>query len=114
MNNTQTLNRNFEAITWGAIFIWWGITELVVGLPHGIGAIGIGLILLGLNAARSLNGIPTSGFSITVGILALVLGVLELASTVLRLSFELPIFSILLIVLGLVALARGLSASKNQ
>ncbi len=114
MDNTRTLNRNFEAITWGAIFIWWGVTELVVSLPHGVGAIGIGLILLGLNLARSLNGIPNSGFTTTVGILALVLGVLELASSVLHLSFDLPIFSILLIVLGLVVLARGLSGNRNQ
>jgi hypothetical protein len=114
MENSNTLNRNFEAITWGAIFIWWGITELVVGLPHGVGAIGIGLILLGLNLARSLNGIPTSGFSTTVGILALVLGVLELASSIMRLPFELPIFSILLIVLGVIALVRGLAVSRNQ
>jgi hypothetical protein len=114
MDNTRTLNRNFEAITWGAIFIWWGVTELVVSLPHGVGAIGIGLILLGLNLARSLNGIPTRGFTTTVGILALVLGVLELASSVLHLSFDLPIFSILLIVLGLVVLARGLSGNRNQ
>jgi len=114
MNNTQTLNRNFEAMAWGAIFIWWGITELVVSLPHGVGAIGIGLILLGLNAARSLNGIPTSGFSTTIGVLAMVLGVLEFASSILRLPFELPIFSILLIVLGVVVLARGLAVSKNQ
>lgn len=114
MENSKTLNRSFEAITWGAIFIWWGITELVVGLPHGVGAIGIGLILLGLNLARSLNGIPTSGFSTTVGILALVLGVLELVSSIMRLPFELPIFSILLIVLGVVALIRGLTVSRNQ
>jgi hypothetical protein len=114
MNNTQTLNRNFEAMAWGAIFIWWGITELVISLPHGVGAIGIGLILLGLNTARSLNGIPTSGFSTTVGVLALVLGVLELATSILRLPFELPIFSILLIVLGVVVLARGLAVSRNQ
>ena len=114
MENSKTLNRNFEAITWGAIFIWWGITELVVGLPHGVGAIGIGLILLGLNLARSLNGIPTSGFSTTVGVLAMVLGALELASSVFRLPFELPIFSILLVVLGVVVLTRGLVVSRNQ
>jgi len=114
MENSKTLNHNFESMAWGAIFIWWGITELVVDLPHGVGAIGIGLILLGLNLARSLNSIPTSSFSTTVGVLALVLGVLELASTALRLPFELPIFSILLVVLGVVVLARGLAVSRNQ
>ncbi len=72
----------------------------------GVGAIGIGLILLGLNAARWLNGIPASGFTTTLGILALVLGGLELANVVLHLSFELPVFAILLITLGVIFLAR--------
>ena len=112
MVNTQTLNRNLETVAWGALFIWWGITELVPGLPRGMGAIGIGLIFLGLNLARSLNGIPTSGFSTTLGILALVLGGLELASSVMRLPFELPIFAILLIVLGAIMLVRELLAAR--
>ena len=114
MDNTRNLNRNLETMAWGALFIWWGITELFQFLPHGAGAIGIGLIFLGLNIARSLNGIPTSGFSTTLGILALVLGGLELASSVLRLPFELPVFAILLIVLGVILLARELLRSKNE
>ena len=112
MENTRTLNRNLETVAWGAFFIWWGITELFQFLPHGTGAIGIGLIFLGLNVVRSLNGIPTSGFTTTLGILALVLGGLELASSVLHLSFELPIFAILLIVLGAIMLARELLAAR--
>jgi len=112
MENTRTSDRNLETVAWGALFIWWGITELVPGLPHGTGAIGIGVILLGLNLARSLNGIPTSGFTTTLGILALVLGGLELASSVMRLPFELPVFAILLIVLGVILLARELIANK--
>ena len=114
MNNTQTLNRNFEAIAWGAVFIWWGITELVKFLPDGAGAIGVGLILLGLNAARSLNGIPASGFSTTLGILTLLWGGLELAGSVLSLPFELPVFAILLIVLGVIVIAPELTGSRNQ
>ena len=114
MDNTRKLNRNLETMAWGALFIWWGITELFQFLPHGTGAIGIGLIFLGLNMARSLNGIPTSGFSTTLGILALVWGGLELASSVLRLPFELPVFAILLIVLGVILLARELLRSKNE
>ena len=108
MENTRTLNRNLETMAWGALFIWWGITELFQFLPHGTGAIGIGLIFLGLNVARWLNGIPTSGFSTMLGILALVLGGLELASSAMRLPFELPVFAILLIVLGAIMLAREL------
>lgn len=106
MDNTRILNRNLETVAWGAFFIWWGITVLFPSLPHGAGALGLAVILLGLSAARSLNGLPTSGFTLTLGILALVLGGLELAASVLSLPFELPIFAILLIVLGVVLLGR--------
>lgn len=106
MNNAKTLNRNFEAIAWGALFIWWGITELFTSLPDGTGVAGIGLILIGVNIARSVNGIPASRFSTTLGILALVWGGLELAGVFLSLPFEIPIFAILLIVLGVILL-RG-------
>jgi hypothetical protein len=109
LNNTQSLNRNFETIAWGALLIWWGFTELVKFLPAGIGLIGIGLILLGLNAARHLNGITINGFATTIGILALVWGGLELVGVLLSLPFELPVFAILLIVLGVSVLAPELT-----
>lgn len=108
MDNVQKLNHRFEAFAWGAFFIWWGVTELFQSLPEGLGAVGIGLILIGLNLARSLNGIPTSGFTTMLGVLALVLGGLELARPVLGLRFELPVFAILLIVLGMIFLSREL------
>lgn len=114
MENTRTLNRNFEMMAWGAFFVWWGITEWFKFLPEGTGAVGFGLILIGLNAARSLNGLPTSGFTITLGILALVLGGLELAGFFLSLPFELPVFAILLIVLGVIVLAREMIGNRNQ
>ncbi len=111
MENMRTFNRNLEAMAWGALFIWWGITELVPGLPHGTGAIGIGLILLGLNVARSLNGVPTSGWTTTLGILALVWGGLELAGSLLALPFQIPVFAVLLIVLGAIMLGHELLAA---
>lgn len=114
MNNTQTLNRNFEAIAWGGLFIWWGITELVTSLPEGTGAIGIGLILIGVNIARLLNGLPASRFSTALGILALVWGGLELVGVLLSLPFEIPVFAILLIVLGAIILAPALAGKRNQ
>jgi hypothetical protein len=112
MENVRTLNRNLEVMAWGALFIWWGITELFPFLPHGAGAIGVGLILLGLNAARSLNGVPANGFTVTLGILALVWGGLELAGSLLALPFDIPVFAILLIVLGAIMLARELLAAR--
>jgi hypothetical protein len=114
MNNLQSLNRRLETIAWGAFFVWWGITELFPSLPGGIGAVGIGLILLGLNAARSMNGIAASGFTTVLGILALILGALEFSRSILRLPFDLPVFGILLIALGMIFLGRELLQSRRQ
>jgi hypothetical protein len=114
MNSIQALNRNFEAIAWGALFIWWGITEFFTTLPDGTGLIGIGLILIGVNVARSLNSLPISRFSPTLGTLALVWGGLELFGALLSLPFELPVFPILLIVLGAIILAPALAGKRDQ
>ena len=114
MENTRNSNPDFGTIAWGAIFILWGITEMFESLPEGTGAIGIGIILIGLNLARSWKGQPTSGFTTTLGILALLLGALELARPFLHLSFELPIFAILLLALGVILLGNALKGSKNH
>lgn len=112
MNNSQPLARNLGAIAWGLIFIWWGITEMIK-FPTGAGAIGFGLILIGLNAIRLLINMPVSGLSLTIGILALVWGGLELAGSVLTLPFQLPVFAILLIALGVVLLSQELLRTRN-
>ncbi len=108
MEKSQNINRSLDTIAWAAFFLWWGMTELFSSLPTGIGAIGIGIILLGLNLARWSKGIPTSGFTTVLGILALVLGILELAASILSLPFDLPVFAILLITLGLLLLGGEL------
>ena len=93
------------------LFILWGITILIDIVPVGIGIVGTGVILLGLNAARALNHVPTRSGTTTLGILALVWGGLDLARSILHLPFELTlfaIFAILLIVQGVIVLAREL------
>jgi hypothetical protein len=108
MEDTRKFNPDLGAIAWGAIFILWGIIEMLPSLPEGTGAIGVGVILVGINLFRFWNGQPTSGFSTTVGILALLLGALELAQPYLHLPFELPTFAIMLLALGLIVLMRAL------
>jgi hypothetical protein len=114
MENTRKLNPDLGTIAWGALFILWGITEMFKSLPEGTGAIGIGIILIGLNLARLWNGQPTNGFTTTFGILMLLLGALQLARPYLHLSFELPIFAILLLALGLIMLGSSLRGNKNH
>jgi hypothetical protein len=108
MENTRTSNLDLGTIAWGAFFILWGITELFPALPEGTGAIGIGVILVGLNLVRLWKGQPASGFTTTFGVLALLLGALQLARPLLHLSFELPIFAILLIALGAILVGGAL------
>jgi hypothetical protein len=114
MNEFQMNNRNYEAIAWGALFVWWGITELVDVLPAGAGPLGVGLILIGVNLARRQGGLHIPWFSLTVGILALIWGGLELMGAALSLPFELPIFAILLIVLGLILLIPAFSSREAR
>ena len=111
MDKTLSLNRKFEAIAWGLLFILWGVTALFDFVPGGVGIAGSGLILLGLNAVRSLRGLPTKSRTTTLGILALVWGGLELTPLLFDLPFELSdraIFAIVLIVLGGILLTREL------
>jgi hypothetical protein len=108
MENTRKSNLDFGTIAWGALFILWGFTEMFKSLPDGTGAVGIGVILIGLNLARSWTGQPTSGLTTTFGVLALLLGGLELVRPYLHLSFELPVFAILLLAMGAIVLVRGL------
>ncbi|HEX8968886.1 MAG TPA: hypothetical protein VF937_13450, partial [Chloroflexota bacterium] len=82
----STLDHQFERISWALFLIMIGGLALVPGVPGGTWLIGTGLIMLGLNAARYMNGIRMSNFTIVVGILALGVGVAEFIGT------SLPVF----------------------
>jgi hypothetical protein len=114
MENTRKFNPDLGTLAWGALLILWGITEMFKSLPDGTGAIGIGLILIGLNLARLWKRESIGGLTTTFGILALLLGALQLARPYLHLSFELPIFAILLLTLGLILLGSALRESKSH
>ena len=90
------LNKRLETIFWGLFLIGLGGQFLLedVNLPMGIWDVGIGLIFLGLNAARYFNGLKMSGFTTFLGILAVTGG---LAQMIFR--FDLG-GALLLIVLG--------------
>lgn len=74
------LNKRFESVGWGFFLIMLGGFMFIpdTSVSKGFWSIGIGLIFLGLNAARYLNGIRMSGFTTFLGILALVGGVVQL------------------------------------
>jgi drug/metabolite transporter (DMT)-like permease len=98
------LNKRLEDFGWGAILITIGTIGLVPEkqVPHGSWLIVAGLIMLGINAIRYFNGIKMSGFSLVVGILALLAGVGKF------LGLNLPLFAIALIVIGVCMLLKPL------
>lgn len=115
MNNPRTQNSDFEMYAWGLLLIWWGLRgSLLVSLPNGAGLLGSGLILLGLNAARSRKGLPAVPFTSLLGILALAFGGLMIAREVLHLSFEIPAFEISLILLGIALIIREYKQIRRQ
>jgi len=75
------LNKNFETMAWGFFLIMIGGHMFVpeATIPGGWWSIGVGLIFLGLNAARYFNGLRMSGFTTFLGVLSVIGGVLALA-----------------------------------
>lgn len=90
------LNKRLETIFWGLFLIMLGGQWLLPEdtLPNGLSSIGVGLIFLGLNAARYFNHLRMSGFTTFLGILSLVGGIGEMF---LKMDLD---GAILLIVLG--------------
>jgi hypothetical protein len=106
---TRRLKDRFETVAWGLLLILWGVTVLVDFVPLGLGILGTGVILLGLNGVRALKGQPTKGDTTVLGLTGLVWGVLDLERLALHLPFDLSIFgffAIWLIILGSSLLAR--------
>lgn len=90
------LNSRLEGVAWGLFLIMLGCRYFVPGEQVNAGwwSIGVGIILLGLNAARYFNGLRMSGFTVVLGVIALATGAGELA------GLDLPSLAILLILLG--------------
>ena len=74
------LNKRFESIAWGLFLIMLGGFALVPQntIPRGVWSIGVGVIMLGLNATRYYYKIRMSGFTTFLGLLSLVGGIVEL------------------------------------
>jgi hypothetical protein len=61
-----------------------------------------------------MSGVPTSRFTLTLGLLTLVLGGLDLVKSILELPWDLPVFAITLTLLGVLFLAQAVTANKNE
>ena len=90
----RELDHQLERIGWALFLIMIGGLALLPTVPSGLWLVGAGLILLGLSAARAMNGIHRGTVSVLLGIVAIAFGVAEL------MGVALPVFPLLLIVVG--------------
>ncbi len=94
-----------EAIGWACFLILLGVIWLVPfpseQILEATFLAGVGLILLGLNLARYLNGIAMRSFSILLGAFALICGLAAFA------GLALPFWPVLLILIGGYILLRA-------
>jgi hypothetical protein len=109
MEDTKMLNHNLATLGNGALLIWWGMVIMIDPLTIGMGAIGTGLIMLAVNAARRLNGIPSKMSTTFIGLVALVWGTLD---TIFDPRVELS-FAMLLVVVGLTTIASLAARPKT-
>ncbi len=110
MDNLKTIRRSLTTVGWGALLVWWGLSLMIDPITIGLSAIGTGLILLGVNAARALKGISANRSTTAWGIIALVWGILD---HFLALSLQ-GSFAALLIVIGVVTLTSVLARPKAE
>jgi len=112
MDNIKIINSRYQSVARGLLAILWGATILFDFIPFGVGLIGNGLILIGVNMVRAINHVPIENDNETIGTLALAWGGLELARPFLRQLFPFAdldwvIFAILLVGFGIILLARA-------
>lgn len=100
MGGKKAFNRNLTRTAWGSLLIWWGVVIIVNPFTIGIGSIGTGFILLGLNTLRWLKGIPTRVSTTQIGLIAILWGTLDQARHMLGLPSGFS-FALLLVVSGI-------------
>jgi hypothetical protein len=100
----SVLDKRLEDIGWGLFLIATGCILLVPAniVPQGTWLIGTGLIMLGLNGVRYFKGIKMHGFTLILGLFALVAGLGDL------LQLKLPLFAIFVIFIGVSIILKPL------
>jgi len=101
-----TSPRMLTTIAWGLFFILIGGAWMyggIYGIDTGtIIAIGVGLILIGLNLARSAIGARMGRFSLAIGILALIIGLARYA------GMKIDLLPLIIILIGLFIVAEAI------
>ena len=101
------LTRHLDSIAWAAFFIWIGIAMLVA-ISWGWFLVGLGILILAVQLARSQMHIKIEGFWVACGAVFLIGGLW----TVLNLPYS-PLAPIVLILLGVVLLGKAIISIRR-
>ena len=112
MEQKSAKNKVFDAIAWGAFIVILGagwLTSSYYQIDTGVYiALGVGLILIALNAARRVAGINVSKFSLFIGLLVLALSGSGM------LGYALPFIPTLIVLIGLFIIAEAMQKALNK
>jgi hypothetical protein len=100
---TRGAAARLDAMGWGSLFLMTGIVMLIPALPDGSWLVGLGLILIAVNAARAAYGLGADWLWLIVGGGALIAGIGAI------LGLDLPVFALVLIACGLAVIAGSLT-----
>jgi hypothetical protein len=107
-----TTSRTLTTLAWGLFFILIGGAWIYGETYHidtgTVIAIGVGLILIGLNLARSRIGIRMSNFSLGIGILALLIGLGRYY------GLSVDILPLIIILIGLFIIAEAIARKRTR
>jgi hypothetical protein len=114
VNNDQKLEsaqrsemtRRLEAVGWGLFFIWTGIAFLA-HVGWGVGLLGVGIITLGVQAARRYFELKLEGFWVAVGFFFIAGGIWKLF------NIQFGLLPILCIAAGVALLGSRLVGSRE-
>jgi hypothetical protein len=100
----EPLDRRLHDIGWGLLLMLTGMIWLVPAerVPEGAWLVGVAAILLGLNAVRYVKHISVSGFSLVLGLAALLAAFSRIWRT------DLPVLAICLLIIGASLVAKPL------
>lgn len=102
--------RTLTTVAWGLFFILLGGAWIYGETYHidmgTVIALGIGLILIGLNLARRSIGVKMSRFSLGIGILALLIGLAR------YFGLKLDVLPLIIILVGLFVIAEAVARRK--
>lgn len=100
--------QRIDAVCWGLFFIWIGVVLMVKTIPQGVGALGVGGIILGGAVARRIFRASTSSFWIIIGAIFLLAGIGGM------LAIDLPFLPVALIVCGILLLLHKRSRRRSH